>query len=126
MKREERPSEQEAVRTTIVGGRPPGSGKTLGPIPRGIEVLVKKAAVDPSFKQTLMEKRAKAASGAGAREQAAGGGVGGPRTADGRPDAAQTAGRRTVPTGRRESPVQARRRRDPRGGRAAAPADVHS
>jgi len=61
MKREERPSEQEAVRTTIVGGRPPGSGKAVGPIPRGIEVLVKKAAVDPAFKQTLMEKRANAA-----------------------------------------------------------------
>ena len=61
MDHEERPSEQEAVRTTIVGGRPPGSGKAVGPIPRGIEVLVKKAAVDPDFKQVLMAKRADAA-----------------------------------------------------------------
>jgi len=61
MDHEERPTEQEAVRTTIVGGRPPGSGKAVGPIPRGIEVLVKKAAVDPDFKQVLMAKRADAA-----------------------------------------------------------------
>ena len=32
-----RPVEQEAVRTTIVGGRPPGSGKSVGAIPRGID-----------------------------------------------------------------------------------------
>ncbi|MCP4231568.1 MAG: hypothetical protein GY771_15670, partial [bacterium] len=41
--------EREAVRTTIVGGRPPGSGKSNGSIPRGIEVLVKKASVDAVF-----------------------------------------------------------------------------
>jgi hypothetical protein len=56
-----RPIEQEAVKTTIVGGRPPGSGKPVGPIPRGIEVLIKKAAVDPEFKAILLEKRADAA-----------------------------------------------------------------
>ena len=61
MSRDQQPPEQEAVRTTIVGGRPPGSGMAVGPVPRGIEVLVKKAAVDPSFKQLLMAKRAKAA-----------------------------------------------------------------
>lgn len=58
----ERPDEQEAVMTTIVGGRPPGAGKPVGNIPRGIEVLVKKAAVDPGFKKTLLEKRAGAAN----------------------------------------------------------------
>jgi hypothetical protein len=58
---EKRPIEQETVRTTIVGGRPPGSGQPLGPIPRGIEVLVKKAAVDAEFKRLLLEKRAEAA-----------------------------------------------------------------
>lgn len=31
------------------------------PIPRGIEVLVKKAAVDPDFRQLLLERRAAAA-----------------------------------------------------------------
>jgi hypothetical protein len=56
-----RPIEQPAVRTTIVGGRPPGSGKGLGEIPRGIEVLVKKASVDPDFKRLLLETRAEAA-----------------------------------------------------------------
>jgi hypothetical protein len=61
MASDKRPIEQETVRTTIVGGRPPGSGKPLGAIPRGIEVLVKKAAVDPEFKTLLLEKRAEAA-----------------------------------------------------------------
>jgi len=59
--RADRPGEQEAVRTTIVGGRPPGSGKPLGPIPRGIDVLVKKAAVDPAFRALLLSDRARAA-----------------------------------------------------------------
>ena len=55
------PQEKEAVRTTIVGGRPPGPGKSVGQIPRGIEVLVKKASVDPAFEALLLEKRAEAA-----------------------------------------------------------------
>jgi hypothetical protein len=53
--------EREAVYTTIVGGRPPGSGTDVGAIPRGIEVLVKKASVDPEFRSVLLEKRAEAA-----------------------------------------------------------------
>jgi len=59
--RADRPLEQEAVRTTIVGGRPPGSGQPVGDIPRGIEVLVKKAAVDGVFKELLLARRAAAA-----------------------------------------------------------------
>jgi hypothetical protein len=59
--------EQEAVRTTIVGGRPPGSGQSVGAIPRGIEVLIKKAAVDPAFKQSLLAGRDKAAAEIGLR-----------------------------------------------------------
>jgi len=59
--RADRPLEQEAVRTTIVGGRPPGSGQPVGDIPRGIEVLVKKAAVDAEFKALLLARRAAAA-----------------------------------------------------------------
>jgi len=51
-----------AVRTTIVGGRPPGCGKGIGEIPRGIEVLVKKASVDAEFRALLLERRAEAAS----------------------------------------------------------------
>jgi hypothetical protein len=53
--------EREAVYTTIVGGRPPGSGTNVGSIPRGIEVLVKKASVDAEFRQLLIENRAEAA-----------------------------------------------------------------
>ncbi|NIT37262.1 MAG: hypothetical protein GTN49_12330, partial [candidate division Zixibacteria bacterium] len=56
-----RPGEPEAVRTTIVGGRPPAGGKSLADVPRGVEVLIKKAAVDPAFKKILLEKRAAAA-----------------------------------------------------------------
>jgi hypothetical protein len=57
----ERPAEREAVHTTIVGGRPPGCGTEVGNIPRGIEILVKKAAVDLKFRKLLLEKRAGAA-----------------------------------------------------------------
>ncbi len=57
-----RPGEAEAVRTTIVGGRPPAGGANVADIPRGVEVLVKKAAVDPAFKKLLLEKRADAAA----------------------------------------------------------------
>ena len=57
----ERPMEMPAVRTTIVGGRPPGCGKPLGDIPRGIEVLVKQASVDAAFRALLLAQRAKAA-----------------------------------------------------------------
>jgi len=56
-----RPAEPEAVRTTIVGGRPPGGSANVGAIPRGVEVLVKKASVDPKFKKLLLETRAAAA-----------------------------------------------------------------
>ena len=54
-------SEKEAVLTTIVGGRPPGCGTSVGKIPRGIEILVKKASVDPEFKELPIKKRADAA-----------------------------------------------------------------
>ena len=56
-----RPGEPDAVRTTIVGGRPPGGGVIPRHIPRGLEVIVKKAAVDPAFKKLLFDKRAEAA-----------------------------------------------------------------
>lgn len=56
-----RPEEMPAVKTTIVGGRPPGCGQPIGPIPRGLEILLKKAAVDPEFKAMLLAKRAAAA-----------------------------------------------------------------
>ena len=58
-----KPQEKDAVFTTIVGGRPPGSGTNVSNIPRGIEVLVKKASVDKEFCKILLEKRAEAAVG---------------------------------------------------------------
>ncbi len=57
--------EMPAVRMTIVGGRPPGCGRPLGEIPRGVEVLVKKASVDPWFKALLLSRRAGAAEAIG-------------------------------------------------------------
>jgi hypothetical protein len=51
------PREQDAVFTTIVGGRPPGSGTSLEGIPRGIDVLLKKASVDSAFRSRLLEQR---------------------------------------------------------------------
>ncbi len=57
----EKPEEQEAVFTTIVGGRPPGSGTQVGAIPRGVEVLLKKASVDAEFRKVLLEQRGDAA-----------------------------------------------------------------
>jgi len=60
-KKPQQPNEQEAVFTTIVGGRPPGSGTRVGDVPRGVEVLLKKAAVDPEFRKLLLEKRGESA-----------------------------------------------------------------
>jgi len=61
-RRQDKPdTEPEVVRVTIVGGRPPARGRLHTHIPRGIEVLVKKASVDPAFRQTLLERRAEAA-----------------------------------------------------------------
>jgi acyl carrier protein len=60
-----RPGEQEAVRTTIVGGRPPGSGQEVGPVPRGIEILLRKASIDPAFKELLLRQRGGAAEAIG-------------------------------------------------------------
>jgi len=57
----QRPEEQEAVCTTIVGGRPPGCGTKVGDVPRGIEILVKKASVDLEFKRILIDERSAAA-----------------------------------------------------------------
>lgn len=39
-----------------------GSDHRDAPIPRGIEVLIKKAAVDPEFRQLLLEQRGDAAA----------------------------------------------------------------
>jgi hypothetical protein len=54
--------EQESVRTTIVGGRPPGSGQPIGQIPRGLEILLKKASVDEEFRELLLADANQAAA----------------------------------------------------------------
>ena len=60
-----KPPEQPAVRTTIVGGRPPGSGQPCREAPRGIEILLKKAAVDRAFEVILLKERVAAAAAIG-------------------------------------------------------------
>lgn len=50
---------------TVVGARPPRGESLPRRIPRGLEVLVKKAAVDPGFKKILLDQRAGAAEAIG-------------------------------------------------------------
>lgn len=54
-----RGSGAETFATTIVGGRPPTSAQALRQVPRGIEVLLKKAAIDPDFRALLLSQRSK-------------------------------------------------------------------
>ncbi len=51
----------KTVRTTIVGGRPPGEGESIGSTPRGLEVLLKKASLDKAFRRGLLADPEKAA-----------------------------------------------------------------
>ena len=53
---------RETFIPTIVGGRPLGLGTSGRGISSGIEVLIKKAAVDPEFRALLLEKRGQAAA----------------------------------------------------------------
>lgn len=64
-------AERGPNRTNVVGGKPPGSEIIPRKIPRGLEVLIKKAAVDPAFKKLLLEKRAGAAEAIGLKLTAA-------------------------------------------------------
>jgi hypothetical protein len=50
---------------TIVGGRPVGNQDPGARIPRGMELLIKKAAVDETFCQTLLTERSKTAPALG-------------------------------------------------------------
>ena len=54
-----KPMEQPIVRMAVPGGNAQGSGAEG--IPRGIEVMVKKASVDPAFRASLIDKRSAAA-----------------------------------------------------------------
>ena len=51
---------QNAIPSTIAD-RSPGSDNAVNKAPRGIELLVKKAAVDPEFRTVLHRRRAEAA-----------------------------------------------------------------
>jgi hypothetical protein len=57
--------EKAAVKTTIVGGRPPGNGKDMGSVPLGIEILLKKAAIDELFRMQFLQDRSSAADAIG-------------------------------------------------------------
>jgi hypothetical protein len=57
--------EKPAVKTTIVGGRPAGSGKEIDIVPHGIEILLKKAAIDESFRKIFLHARWDAADAIG-------------------------------------------------------------
>ncbi len=46
----------------VSAAKAPVSTGTKAPIPRGIEVLLKKASVDPEFRQLLLEQRGQAAA----------------------------------------------------------------
>ncbi|NIT36942.1 MAG: hypothetical protein GTN49_10675, partial [candidate division Zixibacteria bacterium] len=61
----------EPVRTTIARGERPTRDVIPRKIPRGLEVLIKKAAVDAAFKKLLLEKRAGAAQAIGLKLNAA-------------------------------------------------------
>jgi len=58
---------KQAVKTTIVGGQPPGNQRPLPPIPLGIEHLLSMAAVDPRFGQALLQQREQAIKASGVR-----------------------------------------------------------
>jgi hypothetical protein len=64
-------AEREPNRTTVGGGGRPQREVIPRRIPRGVEVLIKKAAVDAAFKKLLLEKRAGAAEAIGLKLTAA-------------------------------------------------------
>jgi hypothetical protein len=53
----EEDTRQQAVRTTIVGGQPPGNNRPMQKIPVGIEQILAMAAVDDKFAAALLENR---------------------------------------------------------------------
>lgn len=58
---------KHTVKTTIVGGQPPGNQRPLPPIPQGIEHLLSMAAVNPRFGQALLLQREEAINASGVR-----------------------------------------------------------
>ena len=56
---------KQAVKTTIVGGQPPGNDRPLQYIPVGLEELLAMAAVNPQFARALLTDRAGAMQASG-------------------------------------------------------------
>ncbi|TET35909.1 MAG: twin-arginine translocation signal domain-containing protein [Planctomycetota bacterium] len=61
----EETARKQAVRTTIVGGQPPGNERPLQQIPIGIEQILAMAAVDDKFAAALLENREAAMKASG-------------------------------------------------------------
>jgi len=57
--------EMRAVKTTIVGGQPPGNQRAMQPVPVGLEELVAMAAVSEDFSGALWDDRGKAVDASG-------------------------------------------------------------
>jgi len=57
--------EKRAVKTTIVGGQPPGNERPLPPIPVGIEEVLGMASVNDEFAQALYSDRSAAVQASG-------------------------------------------------------------
>lgn len=55
----------DSVKRTIVGGRPPARGGSMAGVPRGIEVLLRKAKVDSSFHDSFLADPVEAAKSIG-------------------------------------------------------------
>jgi hypothetical protein len=56
---------KRAVKTTIVGGQPPGNDRSLPPVPVGIEELLGMAAVNADFARALRDDRGAAVRASG-------------------------------------------------------------
>ena len=61
----EEKTKKQVVKTTIVGGQPPGNTRPLQEIPIGIEQLLAMAAVDDEFASVLLENRQAAIDSSG-------------------------------------------------------------
>ncbi len=64
MKQDEPRATRPSPRTTIVGGRPPDNEDKLPPVPTGMQQLLRLAAVEPRFRQQLLERRSAVAQAA--------------------------------------------------------------
>ncbi len=57
MMKQDEPRTRPSPRTTIVGGRPPDGDEKLPPVPTGMQQLLRLAAIEPRFRQELLQRR---------------------------------------------------------------------